>query len=184
MKFMKTYGLRAAMAACCAMGCLAMTADAMSKSLEELSSSELRAVRVGASDNAGATYLLRPANAGTAQEQHLKDAVPEAEARVLHSERIGAIHLNGTDKPLRILHSAFPVYPISARKSGIEGVVEIEMTINENGIIENARVLKSPDALLSDVCLAAVSQWRFQPVTRNGEPVAVKVIQWFPFKLR
>jgi protein TonB len=40
-------------------------------------------------------------------------------------------------------------------------------------MIQNAEIVSSPDESLSQAALDAVRQWRYQPYTLNGEPVAV-----------
>lgn len=66
-----------------------------------------------------------------------------------------------------------PIYPPSARAAKISGTVVIQATIGKDGTIQNARVISSPDESLSQAALDAVRQWRYQPYTLNGEPVAV-----------
>jgi protein TonB len=66
-----------------------------------------------------------------------------------------------------------PIYPPSARAAHIGGTVVIKAMIDKNGMIQNAEIVSSPDESLSQAALDAVRQWRYQPYTLNGEPVAV-----------
>lgn len=53
------------------------------------------------------------------------------------------------------------------------GVVIVEAVIDEAGLVESARVLKSSDVPeIDEAVLAALGQWTFEPATRDGEPVA------------
>ncbi len=61
-----------------------------------------------------------------------------------------------------------PVYPSLAKQKRIEGTVEIEVTIAENGSAEDARVLSGPQELRR-AALEAVLQWQF----KQGNPRAV-----------
>ena len=61
-----------------------------------------------------------------------------------------------------------PVYPSLAKRKGIEGTVEIEVTIAGNGTAEDARVLSGPQELRR-AALEAVLQWQF----KKGNPRAV-----------
>ena len=61
-----------------------------------------------------------------------------------------------------------PIYPSLAKQKRIEGTVEIEVTIAENGSAEDARVLSGPQELRR-AALEAVLQWQF----KKGNPWAV-----------
>ena len=65
-----------------------------------------------------------------------------------------------------------PAYPAEAQAAKIEGVVIIEATINEEGRVVNACVLRSIP-LLDDAALQAVGGWEFTPTLLNGAPVPV-----------
>jgi protein TonB len=65
----------------------------------------------------------------------------------------------------------------------VEGEVEIEAVIGEDGRVREARVTRGKP-LLDDAALAAVRQWAFTPTTLNGEPVAVIMTVTVVFTLR
>jgi TonB family protein len=75
-----------------------------------------------------------------------------------------------------------PVYPAAARATGVQGLVVIEATINEQGGVERPRVLRSIP-LLDQAALDAVSQWRFKPILFNGAPLSIVVTLTVPFRL-
>ena len=54
--------------------------------------------------------------------------------------------------------------------------------LQDNGAI-NA-VLQSLGPAIDNKCLAALENWRFQPATQNGSPIASKQDAIFPFKAR
>jgi TonB family protein len=74
-------------------------------------------------------------------------------------------------EPKKIKHVA-PVYPDIAQASRVQGVVILELIIDPNGDVSDARVLRSI-ALLDQAALDAVMQWRFTPTLLNGNPVSV-----------
>jgi len=74
------------------------------------------------------------------------------------------------------------VYPWQRPDS--EGVVKIEITIDEKGEIVDKKVLLSLGPALDSKCLAALENWRFQPATHNGVPIPSKQDAIFPFKAR
>jgi TonB family protein len=87
----------------------------------------------------------------------------------------------GTQAPLRVggnipepkkIKDVRPVYPDIALTAGVQGIVILEVIIDETGGVRNAKVLRSI-ALLDQAALDAVYQWRFTPTLLNGAPVEV-----------
>jgi len=77
-----------------------------------------------------------------------------------------------------------PTYPRNALARGIEGYVDVLFTVTETGNVTSPSVISaSPRGVFEDVTLAAVARWRFQPVVRNGRPVAIPCRNRFTFKL-
>ena len=74
-------------------------------------------------------------------------------------------------------------YPALAREAGIEGQVVVQFVVNEEGEVEDATVLRSPDDLLSEAALAAVRQSRFEPGRNGGAPVKVRFAVPVTFRL-
>jgi protein TonB len=59
-----------------------------------------------------------------------------------------------------------------AQDAMVSGLVIIEATINAEGNVSDARVLRSIP-MLDQAALDAVKQWRFTPTLLNGAPVPV-----------
>jgi periplasmic protein TonB len=74
------------------------------------------------------------------------------------------------------------VYPEIARAARVEGLVILEATIDERGLVTDARVLRSVP-LLDAAALAALKQWRYTPTLLNGTPVRVLMTVTFRFSL-
>jgi protein TonB len=72
-----------------------------------------------------------------------------------------------------LLSSTRPAYPEFARRTGIVGDVEVEITIGENGRVTRASAVTGP-SVLHAAAVAAVMQWRYQPATENGAPVSTR----------
>ncbi len=67
-----------------------------------------------------------------------------------------------------------PVYPVSMRAAGRDGVVPIEAVIGRDGTVTTVRVLTAkvnPDFAIAAV--DAVRQWKLSPTLLNGAPVEV-----------
>ncbi len=76
-----------------------------------------------------------------------------------------------------------PVYPEDARAAGIEGIVELDIVIGEDGAVIQTLVVRSiPE--LDQAATDAVSQWRFEPTLLNGEPVQVAMNVMVNFTIR
>jgi TonB family protein len=76
---------------------------------------------------------------------------------------------------LTVLKSVQPVYPARAEKNKIEGWVDVEFTVAENGRVKDASVrTASVSGVFEESALKAVSDWRFKPMLRDAKPVAVR----------
>jgi|GEM_PF-1802822 len=65
---------------------------------------------------------------------------------------------------ISVLSKPSPVYPLEARRKGIQGVVYVRLFVTQIGTVEKATAL-SPhiDPLLEEAALKAVRLWRFKP---------------------
>jgi TonB family protein len=74
------------------------------------------------------------------------------------------------------------VYPSQAREQKTQGRVVAMMLVSENGDVENVQVFKA-DAALSQAAEETIRQWKFKPVTKDGEAVPVIAKVTFNFIL-
>ena len=74
-----------------------------------------------------------------------------------------------------------PPYPASYIRQGIEGNVDVEIFVQPNGRVGDARVVRSSGYDLFDRAALeeARRSWRMLPATRNGEPYA----QWYRLRV-
>jgi protein TonB len=74
-----------------------------------------------------------------------------------------------------------PPYPASYIRQGIEGNVDVEIYVQPNGRVADARVIRSSGYELFD--RAAIEEarrsWRMLPALRNGQPYA----QWYRLRV-
>ena len=80
--------------------------------------------------------------------------------------------------PPKLVHEVKPTYPLLAQKAKVQGVVELELTIEPDGTVSGARVLRSIP-LLDEAAIDAARQWKFEP---SGQRVAVDVELTFTLK--
>lgn len=74
------------------------------------------------------------------------------------------------------------VYPDQAQAAGIQGGVQAEIVIDPEGIVTDARIVKSIP-LLDEAALRAVRDWRFEPTMVDGQPVPVRMVVTVNFTL-
>ncbi|MFV1885473.1 MAG: energy transducer TonB, partial [Balneola sp.] len=65
-------------------------------------------------------------------------------------------------------------YPEMARKAGIEGRVTLQFIVNEEGRVENPRVIRGIGGGCDEAALEAVKMAEFTPGVQKGEPVRVQ----------
>ena len=94
----------------------------------------------------------------------------------------GTYRPGGAIREPRKIRDSPAVYPEVARAAKIEGVVILEATIDERGVVTDARVLRSAP-LLDAAALTALKQWRYTPTLLNGVPVRVLMTVTFRFSL-
>jgi protein TonB len=83
------------------------------------------------------------------------------------------IHLTvGITKP-EILKRVQPRYTDIARKAGVQGTVVVEATIDKQGNVTDARVLRGLPMGLNEEAVNAILQWRFMPAYQGSRPVSV-----------
>ena len=84
----------------------------------------------------------------------------------------GAVRVGGNVRPPVKLVDVPPVRPEPAERANVRGIVIVEVTIDIDGMVKDARVLRSIP-MLDAAALEAVRQWRYEPTMLNGKPVPV-----------
>ena len=83
-----------------------------------------------------------------------------------------------TQEPL-LLHVVQPEYPQEARMRGMEGWVDLTLTVNGSGEVADARVNASSKRMFERPALTAVRKWHYEPITLPpgdaGHTMRVKV---------
>ncbi|HEX2832319.1 MAG TPA: TonB family protein [Thermoanaerobaculia bacterium] len=95
----------------------------------------------------------------------------------------GPLRVGGNVKAPQIVTRVQPDYTESARKARIAGVVIVEAIIDENGNVDQVKVVKGLPAGLAEAAENAVRKWKFRPGTLNGRPVATIFNLTVNFKL-
>ena len=77
-----------------------------------------------------------------------------------------------------------PVYPDLARRAGIEGTVELEVSIDAKGAVTEVEVVRGLPLGLSDAAADAVRRWKYRPARTASGPVASRKSVRIRFVLR
>ncbi len=78
-----------------------------------------------------------------------------------------------------------PIYPARALRSGIEGVVTVEFTIDSDGSVKDPVIVKSkPPKIFDRAVLKSIAKWKFNPDMVNGKAVEKRARQDVKFKLQ
>jgi TonB family protein len=75
-----------------------------------------------------------------------------------------------------------PPYSDELAKKGVRGKVTVDFYITEAGTVRMPSVSPYDDSQLTALAVDALRQWKFEPPTRNGNPVLVKATQVFNFE--
>ena len=78
---------------------------------------------------------------------------------------------------LHLQKSVEPVYPARALAGKIQGWVELTFEVTDKGLVKDVAVTAASNpGVFDDAAAKAVSQWRYQPVMRDGKAVSVHSI--------
>lgn len=93
------------------------------------------------------------------------------------------VSLGELDQPLAPISRRPPQYPLA--DSGASGAVEVlvEFVVDEDGRARLPRVVKTTHESFGHAAASGVASWRFEPPTRGGRAVAVRVQVPFSFAL-
>ncbi|BCD84824.1 hypothetical protein PSm6_12310 [Pseudomonas solani] len=80
------------------------------------------------------------------------------------------------DQPSFLTPPKPPIYPAQARRRNQQGVVLVEVRLDERGGLREMKLLRSSGIeSLDEAAINAVASWRFRPEVQDGEPVPSRV---------
>jgi TonB family protein len=91
--------------------------------------------------------------------------------------RLSTADLSGP-APLRKVD---PKYPPTLMKEHVEGEVVLYAVIRRDGSVDSIQLVRGIDELLDTNAVNALSQWKFRPALRQGQPVELEAIVHIPF---
>ena len=89
----------------------------------------------------------------------------------------------GDVKAPKVVHYVEPQFSNSSKEAFVEGIVKLKTTVTPDGLPSDIEVTKGLNAEENESAVEAVKQWRFQPGTKGGEAVHVRVSIEIAFNL-
>ena len=92
------------------------------------------------------------------------------------------MQVGGKVQQPKLLSSVMPIYPSVAKQAHVEGDVVIDTQIDKNGKVVHMKAVSGP-VILRQAALEALSRWKYQPSTLDGQPVPVEMLVTVKFRL-
>jgi protein TonB len=80
----------------------------------------------------------------------------------------------------RVVKKVAPAFPVAAKQLNVTGTQDVQITVDEQGNVTDAKVLKG-NALFTQSSLAAVKEWKFTPLLKDGQPVKFTTVITFNY---
>ncbi len=103
------------------------------------------------------------------QEPNSQSANPKQQEEAVH--QAGEKGLT----PPKATHTVPPDYSEKARKARVQGVVGLRVVVTSEGKIGDVTIVKKLNPELDEKAVEAVHKWKFEPATKDGQPVAVQI---------
>jgi protein TonB len=91
------------------------------------------------------------------------------------------LHVGGHVRPPKAIVQVSPEYPPLARQAHIQGEVQIDAILDEQGNVIDMKVV-SGHPLLYQAALDALKKWKYEPTYLNDQPIAVEMIVKISFQ--
>lgn len=98
------------------------------------------------------------------------------------SGKMAPIRVGGRVRPPKPIVQVKPEYPTLARQARIQGQVQIDAVLDEQGNVIEMHVVSGPP-LLYQAALDALRKWKYEPTYLNDQPIAVQMIVTITFVL-
>src|SRR5271169_1066056 len=89
----------------------------------------------------------------------------------------------GMTHPKPVYPQAEPEYAERARRKKIQGTVLLSMIVTPEGTVRDPQVTHGLDKDLDKKAVECVSKWKFEPATKDGRPVAYRIVVEVNFRL-
>ena len=93
-----------------------------------------------------------------------------------------AAHRRGELNAPLALRKVDPKYPQDMVQDHVEGEVILYGVIRQDGTVDSIQLVRGVDPQLDAYAIEAFAQWKFQPATKEGQPVDLEAIVYIPFR--
>lgn len=155
-----------------------LDAETLAKAIELGLEAETRAMEAREDASEAVAYkslLLREKAKLTANRKEKQALTEEADRlrdRAAELQKQESQKGRSVTRPEKISGSTPPI-PEEARQAGVSGVVVLEAVIDEQGNVQDVRVLKGLHPALDEAAVESLRTWRFKPAMMDGKPVKV-----------
>jgi protein TonB len=98
------------------------------------------------------------------------------------SDKVYAGQGRGMTVP-KVVYQPAPEYADRPRKKKIQGTVTLSIIVTAEGKVRDAKVTTSLDKDLDQKALECVGKWKFDPATKDGQPVDMHIVVQMNFHL-
>ena len=96
-----------------------------------------------------------------------------------HCQAIGAKKPLNDDQDYLPVYLIHPNYPRSAQRTGDEGYVVVELTVDSNGFVKDPKIMENGGvAAFKKASLEAADKFRYAPRYENGKPVETTGVRY------
>jgi len=115
---------------------------------------------------------------------HFNYNLPQADGRpVCGSSPPGTFKVSSEVTAPRVQSSPDAEFSESARQDKYQGEAELRLTVAEDGRVRDVCVSQSVGEGLDEKSVAAIRNWKFEPGTKQGKPVPVRIAVTINFHL-
>lgn len=100
------------------------------------------------------------------------------------ADETGIVHdVGGKVSAPKAVFAPDAVYSDEARKAKLQGTCTLELVVGPDGHTRDIRVTRPLGGGLDEKAIEAIQQWRFEPATIAGKPVAARITAEVNFRL-
>lgn len=87
----------------------------------------------------------------------------------------GPLLAEGKIEPPVPVRTTSPRVPEEFTRAGKPGLVTVNFSVDEQGSVQDAKVVKTTAEILDAPAVEAVMKWKFKPAKKDGQPFAMRV---------
>ena len=97
---------------------------------------------------------------------------------------LGGVREDSDSFQRRLVYAPRPMYPLAARKGGVQGRVRLQVRLTQDGRVQVEKVVEGSEPSLVDAAIAGLKLWHGKPAWMSGKKVDVISTVTIEFHLR